>query len=109
MHIFQSTRDGQQYRAVITSDQQIFAHYGDIMLLADEHGINREIVRAQMEHDEFPSPINHDNGIDGAPEDGIWMYDRAAHFVEWLASNPNYNPRRTRAVGSTEMWNISKE
>lgn len=103
MHIFQSTRDGRRYRAVITSDGLIFATYNDLLKLADEHGIDPEIVREQMRHDEFPSAINHDDGIDGAPEHGIWIYERVDHFIEWLSSNPTYNPRLASASASTKL------
>lgn len=99
MVIFQVSRDGKNYRATITSDAPIFAQCEDIWRLADEHGIDRTIVEDQMRHDEFPSPINHDNGIDGAPEEGIWMYDRVEKFIEWLSSNPAFN---TRLVSKNE-------
>jgi len=90
MNIFHQQLEKNKYRVTITSDAPILVTYPDLIEMADEFSMTPEGIAFCLRHDDCPTPINHNDGIDGAPEDGIWVYDRLVVFFDWMTNSSAY-------------------
>lgn len=101
MNIFQQKLDANKYRATITSSTPILVTYHDLIEIADDLGLTPSGIAFCLRSDDCPTPINHSDGIDGAPEDGVWVYDRLIAFFDWMANRSAYAPMLTGATAET--------
>lgn len=92
MQIFHQKLDNNKYRATITSDTPILVTYQDLIELADDLDMTPSNIEFCLRNDNCPTPINHDAGMDGAPEDGIWVYVRLIAFFDWMLNQSAYAP-----------------
>lgn len=90
MNIFHQKLVTNKYRVTITSDAPILVTYHDLIEMADDFGMTAAGIAFCLRHDNCPTPVNHNDGIDGAPEDGIWVYDRLIAFFDWMAIKSAY-------------------
>ncbi|TXN26230.1 hypothetical protein FV232_02960 [Methylobacterium sp. WL30] len=90
MNIFHQKLDTNKHRATITSDGPILVTYHDLIEMVDDIRMTPDSIAFCLRHDDCPTPINHDDSIDGAPEDGIWVYDRLIAFFDWMANRSAY-------------------
>ena len=92
MNIFHQKLDADKYRATITSSTPILVTYHDLIDMADDLSMTSAEISFCLRNDRCPTPINHNDGIDGAPEDGIWVFDRLIAFFDWMANRSAYAP-----------------
>ncbi|MEA1831272.1 hypothetical protein U8607_04165 [Methylobacterium durans] len=100
MDIFEATRDGKRFRAVIVSDAPIFVRYEDILLVAEDYGMAANDVAYLIAHDDFPTPINSNAESALVLRDGIWMRDRVAAFFDWVMNESSLGGHRDDAIAS---------
>ncbi|MCJ2046416.1 hypothetical protein MKK58_18025 [Methylobacterium sp. J-078] len=97
MNIFHQKLDANKYRVTITSGEPILVSYQDLVEMAYELSMTPDSIAFCLRNDNCPTPINHSDGIDGALEDGIWVYDRLIAFFDWMANRSAYAPMLTGA------------
>jgi len=90
MNIFHQKLNTNKYRVTITSDTPILVTYSDLIEMADDLSMTPEGIAFCLRRETCPTPINHNDGMDGAPEDGIWIYDRLVAFFDWMVNSSAY-------------------
>lgn len=55
--------------------------------MRDDICMTSDNITLCLRHNDCPTPINHDDSIDGAPEHGFWVHDRLIAFVDWMNSS----------------------